>query len=78
MLCILKGILPFKMHKIIFFYKKFFVCLQYPTNNFQTSYPKHTYFHYLVEDCVDVQADLSIHWVHIPSCAFCYVRLMSD
>ena len=41
-LCILKGKMPFKMHKIIFFREK--KKCAYPTLNIQTHYPKHTYF----------------------------------
>ena len=47
-LCILKGKLPFKMHKIIYIFpekkitKKINVCLPYL--KFQTRYPKHSYF----------------------------------
>ena len=45
-LCILKSILPFKRHEIIYFSIKKInkkpVCL--PTKNFQTCYPKHAYF----------------------------------
>ena len=45
--CILKGEMPFKMHKIIYFsrkkqHKK--TCVSYRSSNFQTHYPKHTYF----------------------------------
>ena len=41
-LCILKGEMPYKMHEIIFFPEKNYLCA-YPTLNFQTCYPKHTY-----------------------------------
>ena len=47
-LCNLKGEMPFKMHKIILFsrrnnYENKCAYLR-PTENFQTRYPKHTYF----------------------------------
>ena len=40
-LCTLRGEMPFKMHKIVFFSRK---KNAYPTLNFQTRYPKHTSF----------------------------------
>ena len=48
-LCILKGKLPFKMHKIIFFPEKETIkkmCAN-PTKNFQTCFPKHTYLFFV-------------------------------
>ena len=41
-LCILKGIMPFKMHKIVYFFQK--KMWAYPTQYFQTRYLKHTNF----------------------------------
>ena len=43
-LCILKGEMPFKMHEIIYFSRKKKCVPTLPTSNFQTCYPKHTYF----------------------------------
>ena len=44
----MKSIMPFKMHKIIFFPEnKLKNMCAYPTKNFQTGSPKHSYF-YLV------------------------------
>ena len=37
----MKGISPFKMHKIIFFQKNM---IAYPNQNFQTCYLKHNFF----------------------------------
>ena len=42
-LCILKGAMPFKMHKIIFFSRKKDMCA-YHTKYFQTRYLKHIHF----------------------------------
>ena len=49
-LCILKGEMPFKVHKITLFFfqkKKLKNMCAYPTLNCQTHYPKHTNFFYL-------------------------------
>ena len=54
-LCILKGQMSFKMDKIIYFSRKKIIkknMCAYPTINFQTRYPKHTYFFIMpLKDC---------------------------
>ena len=74
-----KGIMPLKMHKIIIFSRKKYVCLPPPPSlKFSDIYPKHTYFFCYLAQLFILSFLLPAYSKYLILCMFFSIRFFSS